>query len=107
MIFAENIKDRALFEGFNKVGIVGAQSLDDEGRRLREWVARGHHREMSWIARDVHKRISPQENFPQSGKIRCFQIARCLRMRATVISSTSMDPAITILWGKMKSNPRD
>jgi epoxyqueuosine reductase len=66
---AKNIKDRALFEGFNKVGIVGAESLDNEGRRLKEWLARGHHGEMSWMARDVHKRISPQEIFPQARSV--------------------------------------
>ena len=66
MTFAENIKQRALFEGFNKVGIVGAESLADEGRRLKEWLARGHHGEMGWMARDVHKRIDPHEIFPQA-----------------------------------------
>ena len=69
MTLAENIKDRALFEGFNKVGIVGAESLEDEGRRLKEWLARGHHGEMSWMARDVHKRISPHEIFPQARSV--------------------------------------
>ena len=69
MILAKNIKDRALFEGFNKVGIVGAESLEVEGRRLREWLARGHQGEMSWMARDVHKRISPQEIFPQARSV--------------------------------------
>ncbi len=66
MILAENIKQRALFEGFNKVGIVGAESLEDEGRRLKAWLARGHHGEMGWMARDVHKRIDPHEIFPQA-----------------------------------------
>lgn len=69
MILAENIKQRALFEGFNKVGIVGAESLEDEGRRLREWLARGHHGEMGWMARDVHKRIDPREIFPQARSV--------------------------------------
>jgi epoxyqueuosine reductase len=69
VILAKNIKDRALFEGFNKVGIVGAESLENEGRRLEEWLARGHHGEMSWMARDVHKRISPQEIFPQARSV--------------------------------------
>jgi len=69
VILAKNIKDRALFEGFNKVGIVGAESLEDEGRRLQEWLARGHHGEMSWMARDVHKRISPQEIFPPARSV--------------------------------------
>jgi len=69
VILAENIKQRALFEGFNKVGIVGAESLEDEGRRLKEWLARGHHGEMRWMARDVHKRIDPREIFPQARSV--------------------------------------
>jgi epoxyqueuosine reductase len=69
VIEARQIKDRVLFEGFNKVGIIGAESLDDEGRRLQEWLARGHHGEMSWMARDVYKRISPQEIFPSSRSV--------------------------------------
>ena len=69
MTLAENIKQRALFEGFNKVGIVGAESLADEGRRLEEWLARGHHGEMRWMARDVHKRIDPHEIFPQARSV--------------------------------------
>jgi len=69
VILAKNIKDRALFEGFNKVGIVGAESLADEGRRLKEWLARGHHGEMRWMARDVHKRIDPREVFPPARSV--------------------------------------
>lgn len=69
MILAENIKQRARFEGFNKVGIVGAESLEDEGRRLKQWLARGHHGEMRWMARDVHKRLDPREIFPQARSV--------------------------------------
>jgi epoxyqueuosine reductase len=69
VILARNIKDRALLEGFNKVGIVGAQSLADEGRRLKEWLARGYHGEMGWMARDVEKRISPSEIFPPARSV--------------------------------------
>lgn len=69
MTLARNIKDRALFEGFNKVGIVGAQSLADEGRRLKEWLARGYHGEMGWMARDVEKRINPLEIFPPARSV--------------------------------------
>ncbi|HSE16894.1 MAG TPA: tRNA epoxyqueuosine(34) reductase QueG [Pyrinomonadaceae bacterium] len=69
MTLAENIKERALFEGFSKVGIVGAASLADEGRRLKEWLARGHHGEMRWMARDVQKRIDPHEIFPQARSV--------------------------------------
>jgi len=69
VIRASNIKERALFEGFNKVGIAGVQSLDDEGRRLKQWLARGYHGEMSWMARDVEKRINPIEIFPQARSV--------------------------------------
>ena len=69
MISAINIKERALYEGFSKVGIAGAVSLASEGRRLREWLARGYHGEMSWMARDVHKRIDPREIFPQARSV--------------------------------------
>ena len=69
MILANQIKERALFEGFNKVGIVGASSLADEGRRLREWLARGYHGEMGWMARDLEKRINPREIFPQARSV--------------------------------------
>lgn len=51
------------------MGIAGVQSLDDEGRRLKEWLARGYHGEMSWMARDVEKRINPLEIFPQARSI--------------------------------------
>ena len=69
MILARDIKARALFEGFNKVGIVGAESLAAEGRRLKEWLARGYHAEMSWMARDVEKRINPLEIFPPARSV--------------------------------------
>src|SRR6185369_984531 len=46
-----------------------AGSLEGEGRRLREWLARGYHGEMSWMARDVEKRINPREIFPQARSV--------------------------------------
>ena len=69
MILARDIKERALFEGFNKVGIAGAHSFDDEGRRLDEWLARGYHGAMAWMARDVEKRIDPVKLFPQARSV--------------------------------------
>lgn len=63
------IKDRARVEGFNKVGIVSAVALDDEERRLKEWLARGYHATMSWMARDVEKRVSPREIFPEARSV--------------------------------------
>lgn len=66
---AEAIKERARAGGFTKVGIVSAASLDEEGRRLKEWLARGYHGTMSWMAHDVEKRINPREIFPEARSI--------------------------------------
>ena len=67
--FSQAIKERALLEGFHKVGIVRAEPLTEEAPRLKEWLARGYHGEMSWMARDVEKRLDPLELFPQARSI--------------------------------------
>lgn len=64
-VTTDAIKERARAEGFTKVGIVSAASLDEEGRRLKDWLARGYHGTMSWMARDVEKRINPREIFSE------------------------------------------
>jgi epoxyqueuosine reductase len=66
---ALSIKEQALAEGFHKVGIVRAEPLGEEGPRLKAWLARGHHGEMSWLARDVEKRLNPLELFPPARSI--------------------------------------
>jgi epoxyqueuosine reductase len=63
------IKERARAEGFNKVGIVSAAPLVEEGRRLEEWLARGYHGTMAWMVRDVEKRINPREIFPEARSV--------------------------------------
>ena len=67
--FSDLLKQRAHDEGFDKVGIVSAGSLVDEGQLLREWLARGYHGEMAWMQRDVEKRIDPRLVFPQARSI--------------------------------------
>ncbi len=47
------IRARARHEGFHKVGIVRAEPLLAERERLSEWLARGFHGEMRWMARDA------------------------------------------------------
>jgi epoxyqueuosine reductase len=68
-VTSQAIKDHARGEGFSKIGIVSATSLEEEGRRLKEWLARGYHGGMSWMARDVEKRISPREIFPEARSV--------------------------------------
>ena len=65
----QSIKERALAEGFHKVGIVSAEPLAQEAPRLIEWLVRSYHGEMSWMARDVEKRLDPRELFPEARSI--------------------------------------
>ncbi|MDQ3744242.1 MAG: tRNA epoxyqueuosine(34) reductase QueG, partial [Acidobacteriota bacterium] len=58
------LKRRALELGFDKVGVVRAEALADERARLEEWLARGLHAEMAWMARGVERRTDPREILP-------------------------------------------
>ena len=64
----ELIKQRASFEGFDKVGIVRCERLDED-RHLTEWLSRGFHGAMSWMQRDVEKRTNPAEIFPAARSV--------------------------------------
>jgi len=63
------IKQRARAEGFDKVGIVGAESLVEEAHLLRDWLKRGYHGEMSWMERNIEKRVDPRELFPAARSV--------------------------------------
>lgn len=63
------IKEQARALGFDMVGIVRAESLSTEGDRLFEWLARGYHGEMSWMARAPEIRVDPKQLFPEARSI--------------------------------------
>jgi epoxyqueuosine reductase len=63
------IKQRALSEGFEKVGIVPADRLDDAHDRLLAWLGRGYHGEMAWMARDPEMRSDPRKLFPAARSV--------------------------------------
>ena len=58
------IKRRALALGFQKVGVVRAEPLEDERAHLEEWLRRGHHAGMSWMERNIERRTDPREMLP-------------------------------------------
>lgn len=62
-LLSQKIKERALAEGFHKVGIVRAEVLAEERARLLEWLRLGYHGEMRWMARDPVQRTDPLEIF--------------------------------------------
>lgn len=63
-LLSHQIKERAKQEGFEKVGIVRAETLVTERERLREWLRRGYSGEMAWLEREPEKRTDPREVFP-------------------------------------------
>jgi epoxyqueuosine reductase len=63
------IKQRALAEGFEKVGIVPAAPLDEEHNKLKTWLGRGFHGQMAWMAREPEMRTDPRRFFPGSRSV--------------------------------------
>lgn len=63
------IKEAALREGFEKVGIVPAEVLANSADRLLTWLDRGYHAEMTWMARDPELRTDPRKLFPAARSV--------------------------------------
>lgn len=68
-LISRKIKERALAEGFHKVGIVPARVLFEERERLHEWLNLGFHGEMLWMARDPERRTDPRLVFPAARSV--------------------------------------
>ncbi len=66
---AAQIKNRALELGFSQVGIAPASQLSAERERLEDWVERGYHGEMRWMARDSEQRTDPERIFPAAKSV--------------------------------------
>jgi len=63
-LLTEALKKRAAELGFQKVGVVRAEALREEGARLEEWLRRGFHGEMAWMARAPERRTDPSLFLP-------------------------------------------
>lgn len=73
-LHSEEIKDRARALGFNKAGVVPAAGLTEEGERLREWLARGFHGQMGYLARDPRQRSDPRMLMPSAKSVVCVAL---------------------------------
>ena len=63
------IKKQALNEGFEKVGIVPAESLTEERNQLLDWLNHNYHGDMSWMSRDPERRTDPRALFPSARSV--------------------------------------
>jgi epoxyqueuosine reductase len=68
-VLSRKIRERAYIEGFDKVGIVRAQELEQERKRLQQWLGRGLHGEMRWMERDPVQRTDPRMVLPSARSV--------------------------------------
>ena len=62
----EAIRDRALSSGFDAVGFAEARLGDEARTGLREFIARGYHGDMGWLASTAARRGDPQVLWPEA-----------------------------------------
>ena len=68
-LLTNKIKTKALEIGFDKVGIVRAEPLKEEGANFKKWLDKGFHGEMKWLEREPEKRSDPKVLFPEAKSI--------------------------------------
>lgn len=66
---SDRIRQKGEEIGFYAIGIAPAAVLLDEGSRLKDWLARGFHGEMSWMEREPEKRCDPRLLLPGARSI--------------------------------------
>jgi len=64
------VKDEAGRLGFALVGVARAEAVA-EASRLAEWLDRGHHGTMAWMARHFEKRVDPRKLVPGCRSVVC------------------------------------
>ncbi len=64
------VKSHALDLGFDVVGVAAANRVSDASR-LADWLNRGHHASMDWMASHFDKRVDPRELVPGCRSVVC------------------------------------
>ena len=94
---ARLIKERALLEGFEKVGIVPARALEREYDQLGEWLRLGFQGQMKWMERDPETRTDPRKLFPAARSI--IVVAKNYYTPANHQSSPNTGKVSRYAWG--------
>ena len=45
--------------GFSFCGIAGCESLNEHRPVIEEWLKKGYHADMTWMERNIEKRLDP------------------------------------------------
>jgi epoxyqueuosine reductase len=61
VLLSQQIKEKALELGFDACGISKIEVLKDEKPRLEEWLDNNFHGEMTYMARNMEKRLDPSQ----------------------------------------------
>ena len=69
---ARELKAEARRLGFALVGIAEATALDEEARRLEQWLGEGRHAGMDWMARHFDLRVDPRLLVPDARSVICI-----------------------------------
>jgi len=80
----EAIRRRALALGFDDCRFTTAQPPESAGQ-FQQWLARGQHGEMDYLARNAHKRIDPQQVLPGARTNICLAASYVQEHAATSI----------------------
>ena len=94
---SELIKQAAQQLGFEKVGIVPAVPLVEEGRRLQRWIESNYHGNMSWMERNLEMRADPRILFPAARSV--VVVALNYYTDAEHVSSTETGKVSRYAWG--------
>ena len=94
---ARLIKERALLEGFEKVGIVPARALEREYDQLAEWLRLGFQGQMKWMERDPEMRTDPAKFFPAARSI--IVVAKNYYTPANYESTPNTGKVSRYAWG--------
>jgi len=63
------IRDRALGLGFDVVGFAAADLAADAGKDLAEYISRGYHGDMGWLAAHADRRATPRGLWPDARSV--------------------------------------
>ncbi|MFT5999262.1 MAG: epoxyqueuosine reductase [Neolewinella sp.] len=64
MTLTSQVKSLAHAAGFSFVGVAKAEMMEEEARRLEEWLNQGRHGTMRWMENHFDKRVDPTKLVP-------------------------------------------